>query len=93
MIRVTSSLSVALTLGLLLEMSLMAQTIELVPVVSKGVSRTIELPGEFQPHLSVTLHSRVAGFVEKVLVDRGSMVKTGRRPYRVERTGNDCPNC
>jgi multidrug efflux pump subunit AcrA (membrane-fusion protein) len=75
--RVVSSLSIALTCVLIFETVLIAQTIELVSVVSKGVSRTIDLPGEFQPYLSVTLHSRVAGFVEKVLVDRGSMVKTG----------------
>ena len=75
--RVIRSLPIALTSILFLQASLMAQTIELVPVVSKGVSRTIDLPGEFQPYLSVTLHSRVSGFVEKVLVDRGSMVKTG----------------
>jgi len=74
---VRRSLSIALISVLVLGASLMAQTIELVPVVSKGVSRTIDLPGEFQPFLSVTLHSRVAGFVEKVLVDRGSKVKAG----------------
>ena len=56
---------------------LMAQTIELVPVVSKSSSRTVDLPGEFQPYLNVTLHSRVTGFVESVLVDRGSIVKPG----------------
>jgi len=75
--RAMSSLFIALTWIFFLESSLMAQTIELVPVVSKNVSRTIDLPGEFQPYLNVTLHSRVAGFVEKVLVDRGSTVKTG----------------
>src|SRR5215831_5590598 len=54
-----------------------AQAIELTPVISKPVSRSVELPGEFEPYLNVTLHSRVPGFVEKVLVDRGSMVKEG----------------
>jgi membrane fusion protein, multidrug efflux system len=54
------------------------QTIELAPVVSKPVSRTIDLPGEFQPFLSVALHSKVTGYVEKVLVDRGSLVKEGQ---------------
>jgi RND family efflux transporter MFP subunit len=53
------------------------QNIELTRVISKPVSRTIELPGEFQPYLNVTLHSRVTGFVEKVLVDRGSAVDEG----------------
>jgi membrane fusion protein (multidrug efflux system) len=75
--RVRGSLSIALLSLLFFQTSLMAQTVELVPVVSKGVSRSIDLPGEFQPFLSVTLHSRVAGFVEKVLVDRGSRVKAG----------------
>src|SRR5437764_5940425 len=49
----------------------------LAEVVAKPVSRTIELPGEFQPFLSVSLHARVTGYVDKVLVDRGSMVKQG----------------
>src|SRR5580692_11472647 len=54
-----------------------AQTVELVPVVSKPVSQTIELPGEFLPFQSVSLHARVPGYVESVLVDRGSVVKPG----------------
>jgi len=49
----------------------------LAEVVAKPVSRVIELPGEFQPFLSVSLHARVTGYVEKVLVDRGSVVKKG----------------
>jgi RND family efflux transporter MFP subunit len=55
-----------------------AQTADLAPVVSKSLSRTAELPGEFQPFLMVSLHARVAGYVEKVLVDRGSVVKQGQ---------------
>jgi RND family efflux transporter MFP subunit len=54
-----------------------AQTGELVPVVSKPVSRTVELPGELLPYLTVSLHARVPGYVERVLVDRGSVVKQG----------------
>ena len=54
-----------------------AQSADLVAVVSKPVSRTIDLPGEFQPFLSVALHARVPGYVERVLVDRGSVVKQG----------------
>ena len=37
----------------------------------------MELPGEFLPFLSVALHARVPGYVERVLVDRGSVVKQG----------------
>jgi membrane fusion protein, multidrug efflux system len=54
------------------------QTRELVPVVSRPLSRTIELPGEFQAFLSVSLHARVRGYVDKVLVDRGSVVRQGQ---------------
>ena len=54
------------------------QTIELAQVVSKPLSRTIDLPGEFQPFLSVALHAKVTSYVEKVLVDRGSSVKEGQ---------------
>jgi membrane fusion protein, multidrug efflux system len=56
-----------------------SKTADLVPVVSRLLSRTAELPGEFQPFLMVPLHARVAGYVEKVLVDRGSVVKQGQR--------------
>jgi RND family efflux transporter MFP subunit len=62
--------------GLLAE-SASAQTGELVQVVSKPVSRTVELPGEFLPFLIVSLHAKVPSFVERVLVDRGSVVKQG----------------
>jgi membrane fusion protein (multidrug efflux system) len=58
--------------------ALRAQTPELAPVVSRPVSRTIDLPGEFQPFESVSLHAKVRGYVERVLVDRGSAVKQGQ---------------
>lgn len=54
-----------------------AQNGDLAPVVSKRVSRTVELPGEFLPFLSVSLHAKVPGYVDRVLVDRGSIVKQG----------------
>src|SRR4051812_35355133 len=55
-----------------------AQTTELVPVVARPASKKIELPGEFQPFLSVSLHAKVRGYVERVLVDRGSAVHRGQ---------------
>ena len=55
----------------------LAQTSQLIPVVGKSISRTIELPGEIQPFLRVALHPRVNGYVERVHVDRGSMVRQG----------------
>jgi multidrug efflux pump subunit AcrA (membrane-fusion protein) len=53
-------------------------SVELATVVSKSLSRTVDLPGEFQPFLMVSLHAKVPGYVEKVLVDRGSVVKQGQ---------------
>jgi membrane fusion protein, multidrug efflux system len=50
---------------------------DFVPVVSRQVARTVDLPGELLPFQSVTLHAKMAGFVEQVLVDRGSVVKKG----------------
>lgn len=49
----------------------------LVAVISRPVFRTVELPGEFLPFLAVSLHARVPGYVDRVLVDRGSVVKQG----------------
>ena len=60
----------------LLSVPSLAQT-RLVEVTAKSAARTVELPGEFQPFLSVALHARVTGYVDRVLVDRGSVVKQG----------------
>jgi len=54
-----------------------SQTDELVPVVSKPISRTIELPGEFLPFMAVSLHAKIQNYVDRVLVDRGSVVAKG----------------
>lgn len=54
-----------------------AQTVDLVPVVSRPVFRAVDLPAEILPYLTVSLHARVPGYVECVLVDRGSVVKQG----------------
>ena len=54
-----------------------AQKIEFAQVTSKPVTRSVDLPGEFEPFLNVTLHARVPGYVERVAVDRGSAVKQG----------------
>ena len=54
-----------------------AQNSALVPVVSKAVSRTVDLPGEIQPYLSVAIHAKVSGYLERIAVDRGSPVKAG----------------
>jgi membrane fusion protein, multidrug efflux system len=67
-----------LPIGMLaLAAQIWAQPAGLVAVVSKPVSRTVELPGEFLPFLSVGLHAKVSGYVDRVLVDRGSVVRQG----------------
>ena len=38
----------------------------------------VDLPGEFLPFLSVSLHAKVPGYVERILVDRGSRVDGGQ---------------
>src|SRR5579884_1134508 len=55
-----------------------AQTVDLVPVVSKSVSRVTEIPGSILPYLSVSLHAKVSGYVERISVDRGSAVDQGQ---------------
>jgi len=52
-------------------------TTDMATVIAKPVSRTLDLPSEILPFLSVSLHAKVPGFVESVLVDRGSVVKKG----------------
>ncbi len=56
----------------------LSQAHEFVPVVSKPISRVVDLPGEFLPFLSVSLHAKVPGYVERILVDRGSRVDGGQ---------------
>jgi RND family efflux transporter MFP subunit len=55
--------------------ALMAQ--ETTTVTSQTLARKSRLPGELHPFLRVSLQARVAGFVETVEVDRGSVVKKG----------------
>jgi membrane fusion protein, multidrug efflux system len=55
-----------------------AQPVEVTRVISKTIQRDIKLPGEFLPYESADLHARVPGYVERVLVDRGSVVNRGQ---------------
>jgi membrane fusion protein, multidrug efflux system len=58
--------------------ALRAQKLELVSVSVKPISRSVDLPAELQPFLSVSLHARVPGYIDQVTVDRGSVVKKGQ---------------
>lgn len=55
-----------------------AQSVETARVVSKTVEQKVRLPGEFLPFEAVDLHARVLSYVDKVLVDRGSLVEKGQ---------------
>jgi len=54
------------------------QAVEVVPVQAKSVERTTLIPGEILPYQRVTLHARVSGYVDRILVDRGSIVREGQ---------------
>ncbi len=58
--------------------SAFGQTMDAVRVISRPLDRKVELPGEFVPYLSVPIHAKIPGFVDKVEVDRGSVVKEGQ---------------
>jgi membrane fusion protein (multidrug efflux system) len=48
------------------------------PVVQQKLAKTMRLSGELVAHRDVALYARVQGFVEKIEVDRGSVVKQGQ---------------
>jgi len=52
--------------------------VEVVRVTARAVERQVKLPGEFQPYLAVPIYAKIAGFVKRVDVDRGSAVKQGQ---------------
>jgi membrane fusion protein (multidrug efflux system) len=55
-----------------------ASHIALVKVESHSASRTIPLTAELLPYLQTDIEARVPGYVEQVLVDRGSVVHRGQ---------------
>ncbi len=64
---------------LLLTMTALASSaVDLARVESKALDNTLRLPGELAPYEAVDLRARVNGYVERVLVDRGSFVKKGQ---------------
>src|SRR5262245_523694 len=61
-----------------------AQQVEVVAVRSQVVNRVTILPGEILPYQQVTLHARANGYVDSILVDRGSAVKQGQLLASIE---------
>lgn len=52
--------------------------VEMASVETQAVERTVPLPAELEPYLQAEIEARVSGYVERVLVDRGSEVKRGQ---------------
>src|SRR6516162_5913764 len=75
----TLKLATRIAIGLALAAGgIRGQTLEAVRVISRPANETVNLPGEFVAYLSVPIHAKIAGFVEKIEVDRGSVVKEGQ---------------
>lgn len=72
-----SLINIILPLLFCAHLPIAAQSVKFVKVASKRIARTIELPGEFYPFLTVQLHAKLPSYVDKILVDRGSFVKQG----------------
>ncbi|RZU41487.1 efflux RND transporter periplasmic adaptor subunit [Edaphobacter modestus] len=52
--------------------------VEFATVESRTPSRTVSLPAELAPFLQADIEARVPGYIERVLVDRGSNVRRGQ---------------
>lgn len=53
------------------------QTVAVTSVVSATISRELKLPGELTAHQEVMLAPKVSGFLERIDVDRGTVVRRG----------------
>ncbi len=52
--------------------------VEMASVETHAADRTVSLPAELEPYLQADIEARVPGYIERVLVDRGSNVKRGQ---------------
>src|ERR1700760_2310990 len=55
-----------------------AAHVEMAKVESRSLARTVPLTAELAPFLQTDIEARVPGYVERVLVDRGSIVHRGQ---------------
>src|SRR5258706_2427952 len=79
MIRGANTMSMLkFLIGLCISNAVFAQAVEVVKVVSRSAERKVQLTGEFIPFQTVAIHAKVTGFVDRVEVDRGSVVKKGQ---------------
>ncbi len=52
--------------------------VDTVPAGCAFLKREIILPGEILPYQDVPVYPKISGFIDKILVDRGSIVKKGQ---------------
>jgi membrane fusion protein, multidrug efflux system len=57
--------------------------VQVVPVVSQSLERTLSLPGDLVAFQDVAIHARVQGFIDAIAVDRGSVVRKGALIARI----------
>jgi len=60
-----------------------APLVEVVRITSVKLDTSVRLTGELVPYEAVAIHPRVNGYVEEILVDRGSQVKKGQLLVRL----------
>src|SRR5690606_11412890 len=53
-------------------------TVEIISPTLDQPFYTVNLPGELKPYEEVKIHAKIKGFVKKIHVDRGSLVKKGQ---------------
>jgi membrane fusion protein, multidrug efflux system len=58
-------------------------------VTPSSTERTITIPGEVRPYSSVTLYAKVSGYLKKIAVDKGDMVKEGQLIATIESPETD----
>jgi len=53
-------------------------TLDVVSVIERPVSVSLDMPGELEPFEDVAIYPRVTGYVKSIGVDRGSRVRAGQ---------------
>jgi RND family efflux transporter MFP subunit len=76
--RISNSFTVLLFISLSHFAAGQKRHVDMVKVESRSLSRIVPLTAELTPYLETDIEARVPGYVERVLVDRGSSVRTGQ---------------
>ncbi len=53
------------------------QVVKVIPVKEGFLNESLTLPGELRAYEDVPIHAKVEGYIESIIVDRGSVVKKG----------------